>query len=81
MPLEDKRLRRTIEREINKHPVDSTLLHVLCINEVVYLDGIVSEIHGALARGVNVEQQMHKVVEAIESMQGVKDVVADYRIG
>ena len=81
MPLEDKRLRRTIEREINKHPVDSTLLHVLCINEVVYLGGIVSEIRGGLGRGVDVEQEMRKVVEAIESMHGVKDVVGDYRIG
>lgn len=80
MPLEDKRLRRTVEREISKHPIDNTLLHVLCINEVIYLDGIVSEIRGGLGRGADVEQEMHKVVEAIESMHGVRDVVADYRI-
>ena len=81
MPLEDKRLRRTVEREISKHAVDNSLLRVLCINEVIYLDGIVSGIPGALGRGVNVAQEMRKVVEAIESMHGVKDVVADYRIG
>lgn len=79
MPLEDKRTRRLVEREICKHPVDASLLRVLCINEVIYLDGVVSEIRGSLGRGVNVEQQMAKLVEAIETMPGVKDVVADYR--
>ena len=81
MPLEDKRLRRLVEREISKHPVDNTLLRVLCINEVIYLDGVVSEIRGLLGRGVDLEREMHKVVEAIEGMKGVRDVVADYRIG
>ena len=80
MPIEDKRTRRLVEREISKHPVDATLLRVRCINEVIYLDGLVSEIRGALARGVNVERQMQRVIEAIETMPGVKDVVADYRI-
>ena len=81
MPLEDKRLRRLVEREISKHPVDNTLLRVLCINEVIYLDGVVSEIRGLLGRGVDLEREMHKVVEAIEGMKGVRDVVADYRLG
>ena len=80
MPLEDKRLRRLVEREISKHPVDNTLLRVLCINEVIYLDGVVSEVRGLLGRGVDLEREMHKVVEAIEGMKGVRDVVADYRI-
>ncbi len=81
MPLEDKRLRRLVEREISKHHVDNTLLRVLCINEVIYLDGVVSEIRGPAGRGVNLEREMAKVVEAIEGMKGVKDVVADYRFG
>ncbi len=80
MPLEDKRTRRLVEREISKHPIDATLLQVRCINEVIYLGGIVSEIRGAFGRGVNVERQMDKIIEAIETMPGVKDVVADYRI-
>jgi len=81
MPLEDKRLRRLVEREISKHRIDNTLLRVLCINEVIYLDGVVSEIRGPGGRGVDVEREMHKVVEAIEGMTGVRDVVADYRFG
>ena len=81
MPLEDKRLRRLVEREISKHPVDNTLLRVLCINEVIYLDGVVSEVRGLLGRGVDLEREMRKVVEAIEGMKGVRDVVADYRFG
>jgi len=81
MPLEDKRTRRLVEREISKHPIDNTLLRVLCINEVVYLDGVVSEIRGPAGRGVDVAREMDKVVEAIEGMKGVRDVVKDYRIG
>jgi len=81
MPLEDKRTRRLVEREISKHPVDNTLLRVLCINEVIYLDGVVSEIRGPAGRGVDLEREMSKVVEAIESMKGVRDVVAGYRVG
>ena len=81
MPLEDKRMRRLVEREISKHPIDSTLLRVLCINEVIYLDGVVSEIRGLLGRGVELEREMVKIVEAIEGMKGVRDVVADYRFG
>jgi len=81
MPLEDKRTRRLVEREISKHPVDNTLLRVLCINEVVYLDGVVSGLRGPAGRGVDLEREMSKVVEAIESMKGVRDVVSDYRFG
>jgi len=81
MPLEDKRTRRLVEREISKHPIDNTLLRVLCINEVIYLDGVVSEVRGLLGRGVELEREMGKIVEAIEGMKGVRDVVADYRIG
>ena len=81
MPLEDKRTRRLVEREISKHAIDNTLLRVLCINEVIYLDGVVREIRGPAGRGMNLEREMHKVVEAIESMKGVRDVVADYRLG
>ena len=81
MPLEDKRTRSLVEREISKHPVDNTLLRVLCINEVIYLDGVVSEIRGPAGRGVDLEREMSKVVEAIESMKGVRDVVAGYRVG
>ena len=80
MPLEDKRLRRLVEREISKHPVDNTLLRVLCINEVIYLDGVVREIRGPGGRGVDLKREMSKVVEAIEGMKGVRDVVDDCRL-
>ena len=80
MPLEDKMLRRTVEREIAKHPIDYSLVRVLCISEVIYIDGVVKPIRGALGRGTSVQREMEKVVEAIKGMHGVKDVVADYRI-
>ena len=80
MPLEDKMLRRTVEREISKHAIDYSLVRVLCINEVIYIDGVVKAIRGALGRGTDVKREMEKVVEAVKGMRGVKDVVADYRI-
>ncbi len=79
MPLEDKRTRRLVEREISKHPIDNTLLRVLCINEVVYLDGVVREIRGPAGRGVDLRREMDKIVDAIKSIKGVRDVVKDYR--
>jgi hypothetical protein len=81
MPLEDKRTRRLVEREISKHAIDSTLLRVLCINEIIYLDGVVREIQGPARRGVDLQREMSKIVEAIEGMKGVRDVVEDYRLG
>ena len=81
MPLEDKRTRRLVEREISKHPIDTTLLRVLCINEVVYLDGVVRAIRGPAGRGVDVIREMDKVVDAIKGIKGVRDVVKDYRLG
>lgn len=79
MPLEDKRTRRLVEREIIKRSLDNSLLTVMCINEVIYLGGVVRRLRGALGRGTDVEHEMAKLVEAIESMKGVKDVVCDYR--
>ncbi len=81
MPLEDKRTRRLVEREISKRSLDSSLLTVSCINEVVYLGGVVKRLRGTLGRGVDVQREMDKLAEAIEGMSGVRDVVCDYRIG
>ena len=80
MPLEDKRTRRLVEREINKHFIDATLMTVACINEVVYLGGVVRRLHGGLGRNVEVRDVLNNIVDAIEDMRGVKDVVCDYRI-
>ena len=80
MPIEDKRTRRLVEREINKHPIDNTLLVVSCINQVIYLGGVVKRLRGGMGRGVDVESEMRKIVEAIEPFPGVRDVVCDYRI-
>lgn len=80
MPLEDKRTRRLVEREISKRSLDTALLTVACINEVIYLGGVVKRLRGILGRGTDVEREMAKIVEAIETMRGVKDVVCDYRI-
>ncbi len=82
MPLEDKRTRRLVEREINKHSaLDATFLTVACINQVVYLGGRVRRMRGGAGRGADIEREMGKIVEAIEPLPGVRDVVCDYRAG
>ncbi len=80
MPIEDKRTRRLVEREINKHPIDNTLLVVSCINQVIYLGGVVKRLRGTLGRNVELRDAMNNIIEAIKDIPGVKDVVCDYRI-
>jgi len=81
MPIEDKRTRRLVEREINRHSIDNTLLVVSCINQVIYLGGVVKRLRGTLGRNVELRDAMNNIIEAIKDIPGVKDVVCDYRIG
>ncbi len=82
MPLEDKRMRRLVERELTKRAsLDTTFLTVACINQVVYLGGRVKRMRGPAGRGADIEREMEKIIEAIESLPGVKDVVCDYKVG
>ena len=82
MPLEDKRTRRLVERELIKRAsLDITFLTVACINRIVYLGGRVKRMRGGAGRGADVEREMDKVIEAIQPLPGVSDVVRDYRVG
>lgn len=79
MPLEDKRTRLLVEREVRKRSLDTTLLTVACINEVIYLGGVIKRLRGPLGRGVDLRQEMVKIEDAIIGMPGVRDVVCDVR--
>lgn len=79
MPLEDKALRHTVEREIAKwsQSIDTTLMSVAVINGVVYLGGRIRPWRGTAGRGVDVKKQVALLQEALSHIRGVSQVVVD----
>jgi len=79
MPLEDKEARLRVMREIAKFDIDSTMLDVKLINQVVYMGGRISRI-----RRTGAPDNLHKVLEEMEEiirgMKGVNDVVMEVKI-
>jgi hypothetical protein len=79
MPLEDKALRLTVQREINKltQGIDVSLMNVAVINSVVYLGGRIRPWRGAAGRGVDVKKSLQTLVDALGQLRGVTQVVVD----
>jgi hypothetical protein len=77
MPLEDKATRRLVEREISKHPIDYSLLVVSVINGVCTFSGRVSPLRGAVARGVNIKDEVRKLADSVRLIRGIHEVVID----
>lgn len=80
MPLEDKSVRRMVEREVAKHPIDYSLLTVAVINQIAYLGGKVSRLRGAMGRGVDIKRELQLICDAIENMRGINGVVNDVQV-
>lgn len=79
MPLEDKALRHTVQREINKlvQNIDDTLMTVAVINSVVYIGGRIRPLKGAAGRGVDVKKTTLLMKDTLEGIRGVSQVVID----
>jgi len=79
MPLEDKILRHTVEREVAKHTqsIDCSLMTTAVINGVVYLGGRIKPWKGTAGRGVDVKRQILILQEALSHLRGVTQVVVD----
>lgn len=75
MPLEDKAVRRLVEREIAKHPIDYAFLVVTVINGVATFTGRVSSLRGTLARNVDIRDEMRKIEDAVLLIRGINEVV------
>jgi len=76
MPLEDKQLRRRVEREIAKFPLDLTKANVRALNEIIYFEGRVRIMRGAIgAAGANLDRVLQSVEEVVRQLPGVRDVV------
>jgi hypothetical protein len=82
MPLEDKALRHTIEREISKHgqSIDTSFMTTAVINGVVYLGGRIKPWRGTAGRGVDVKRSVLQMQEALSSVRGVVQVIVDATI-
>lgn len=79
MPLEDKALRHTVEREIAKltQNIDTSLMSVMVVNGVVYLGGRIKPLRGTAGRGVDIKRQVAIVQDALTLIRGVQQVVID----
>jgi hypothetical protein len=79
MPLEDKALRHTVEREVAKltQGIDTSLMSIMVINGVVYIGGRVRPWKGVAGRGVEVKKQLALVQDQLTLLRGVSQVVID----
>lgn len=79
MPLEDKLLRHTVEREVSKHVqgIDTSLMTIAVINGVVYIGGRVKAWRGTAGRGVDVKRLMAMLQDQLVLVRGVSQVVVD----
>ena len=82
MPLEDKAVRHTVEREISKLSggIDVSLMSVMCVNGVVYLGGRIKPLKGTAGRGVDIKRQVSIIQEQLILIKGVTQVVCDATI-
>ncbi|MGD9495552.1 MAG: hypothetical protein AB7Y46_04480 [Armatimonadota bacterium] len=72
-------MRLRIMREIAKYDVDSQMIDVKVINQVVYLGGSISRIRRPGAP-TNLQKVVADLEDTIRAMRGVNDVVVDVRI-
>lgn len=79
MPLEDKALRHTVEREVSKltQNIDVSLMSVMVVNGVVYLGGRIKPLKGAAGRGVDIKRQVAILQDQLALIRGVQQVVCD----
>jgi hypothetical protein len=79
MPLEDKALRLSVQREISKYcqNLDDSLMTVQVINNVVYVGGRIRPLRGSAGRGVDVKKTVFLMKEVLEKLRGVTQVVVD----
>lgn len=82
MPVQDKALRHTVEREISKltQSIDTSLMSVMVVNSVVYLGGRIKPLKGTAGRGVDIKRQIAIVQDQLLLIKGVSQVVCDAAI-
>lgn len=82
MPVQDKALRHTVEREVSKlsQSIDTSLMSVMVVNSVVYLGGRIKPLKGTAGRGVDIKRQVAIIQEQLALIKGVSQVVCDAAI-
>lgn len=80
MPLEDKAMRLRVTREISKFDIDTTMLDVKVINQVIYLGGSISPIR-APGMPTDLRKLLEQIREDLQKMKGITDIVIDVKTG
>jgi hypothetical protein len=76
MPLEDKKLRRTCEREIAKFALDTSKLNIRALNHIIYLEGRIRVLRGAAGTtGMSLDRTLESVQEVLLAVPTVREVV------
>jgi len=73
MPLEDRRLRLKVIREIARRSVDSSRLNVEAMGDVVYLRGRLRPLRGQRGK-IDMKKELEIIKENILRLPGVRDV-------
>jgi hypothetical protein len=76
MPLEDRALRRTCEREIAKFSVDVSKLNIRALNHIIYLEGRIRIVRGAAgSTGSSLDRTLEIMQEVLMQVPGVREVI------
>jgi len=76
MPLEDKQLRRRVERELAKFPLDTTKMNVRALNNIIYLEGRIRIMRGAMgATGANLDKLIENISDVLMQLSEVREVI------
>jgi len=75
MPLEDKQMRRRIEREIAKFPLDLTRMNIRFLDNCAYFEGRVRLMRtAASAQHAHLDKVLEGASQAIMHIPGVREV-------
>ena len=76
MPLEDKQLRRRVEREIAKFSLDNSRMSIRALNHIIYFEGRVRIMRGAIgSSGAGLDKTLESLQEVVMQVPGVREVV------
>ncbi len=75
MPLEDKQVRRRVEREVGKFPLDTARMNIRCLDSIAYFEGRVRLLKGSpAARGADLDKVLNTISDVVRRVPGIRDV-------
>lgn len=80
MPMADTAMTREVLRDIGKHPVDISDLHVLVQHGVIYLTGRLGKLRGYY-EDRDLQEELLMIVRILRQKPGIRDVCCDVQLG